>query len=114
MAFALNRKYAKTYLYKYIVLNEPLLAMKYNLNKEIFSKMQKGDRFIIVTDEDLKQLKYNQTFLKNSMEAYRRSAIGNTLMAKIISDMINFASETLTYKEHIEVSNMFDIFVFEK
>ncbi|MBR1942107.1 glycosyltransferase family 39 protein [bacterium] len=114
LASLLNRKYAKTYLYKYIVENEPLLDMKNNINNKIFSKMRNGDRFIIVTDETLKQLKYNQAFLKNSMEAYRRSAIGNTLMAKIISDMIDFASETLTYKEHIEVSKMFDIYVFEK
>ena len=114
LAAVLNRKYAKTYLYKYIVENEPLLDMKNNMNNEIFSKMKNGDRFVIVTDETLKQLKYNQSFLKNSMDAYRRSAIGNTLMAKIISDMIDFASEKLTYKEHIEVSKMFDIYVFEK
>lgn len=114
LASILNRKYAKTYLYRYIVLNEPLLALKYNLNKEIFSKMQNGQKFIIITDEILTDLKNNQLFLQSSMDVYRRSAIGNTLMAKIITDMITFASEELTYKEHIELGKRFNIFVFEK
>lgn len=109
----LNRKNAKTYLQKYIVFDEPLYEMKKNMNEQIFKKMYKGQRFIIVTDEDLSVLKYNQQFLHN-IEAYKLSAIGDTLEAKIITDMIRFASEKLTLKKHIKVSEMFNIYVFEK
>lgn len=114
LAKKLNRDNAKTYLYPYIVFDEPLLELKKNMQNEIFAKMNSGQRFIIVSDEELKNLKYNQAFLQQGIEYYQRSAIGNTLMAKIISDMINFSKQDLNFVKYIKVSEMFYIYVFEK
>ena len=76
-------------------INSPLL-LKLSLPK-VFSKT-----------------KQNQAFLRQGIEYYQRSAIGNTLMAKIISDMIDFSKQDLKFVEYIEPSNMFYIYVFEK
>ena len=114
LANLLNRKSAKSLLYKYIVLDKPLVELKKNMQREIFSKMKSGQRFILISDEELKNLKQNQAFLRQGIEYYQRSAIGNTLMAKIISDMIDFSKQDLKFVEYIEPSNMFYIYVFEK
>lgn len=114
LANLLNRKSAKSLLYKYIVLDKPLVELKKNMQREIFSKMKSGQRFILISDEELKNLKQNQAFLSQGIEYYQRSAIGNTLMAKIISDMIDFSKQDLKFVEYIEPSNMFYIYVFEK
>ena len=76
--------------------------------------MHKGQRFIIVTDEALDALKTNQEWFKKDMNVYARSAIYYTLSAKILNDSIKFAKQDLIYKQHIQPSNMFDIYIFEK
>lgn len=114
LAQKLNRNNAKTYLYPYIVFDEPLLDLRKNMQNEIFSKMTSGQRFILISDESLKKLKYNQAFLQQGIEYYQRSAIGNTLIAKIISDMIDFSKQELKFVKYIEVSEAFYIYVFEK
>lgn len=110
----LNRKMAKTYLYNYLAYDEPLEYLHKNLTDLYFSKMHKGQRFIIITDETLDNLKSNQAWFKNDINVYSRSAIYYTLSAKILSDSINFAKQDLNYKQHIRPSNMFDIYIFEK
>ena len=110
----LNRKMAKTYLYDYLVNNAPLVYLHKNLKENYFSKMNKGQRFIIITDEALDTLKSNQEWFKKDINVYARSAIYYTLSAKILSDSIKFAKQDLKYKQHIKPSEMFDIYVFEK
>lgn len=110
----LDRKMAKTYLYDYIVNDLPLIYLHKNLKEKYFSKMHKGQRFIIVTDEALDALKTNQEWFKKDMNVYARSAIYYTLSAKILNDSIKFAKQDLIYKQHIQPSNMFDIYIFEK
>ena len=110
----LDRKMAKTYLYDYIVNDLPLIYLHKNLKEKYFSKMHKGQWFIIVTDEALDALKTNQEWFKKDMNVYARSAIYYTLSAKILNDSIKFAKQDLIYKQHIQPSNMFDIYIFEK
>lgn len=110
----LNRKMAKTYLYAYLANDEPLVYLHKNLEESYFSKMHSGQRFIIITDETLDDLKFNQEWFKKDMKVYKRSAIYYTLSAKILNDSIEFAKQDLTYKQHVQPSNMFDIYVFEK
>ncbi len=110
----LDRKMAKTYLYNYLVNDEPLTYLHENLKVKYFSKMHKGQRFIIVTDETLDALKTNQEWFKKDINVYARSAIYYTLSAKILSDSIGFAKQDLRYKQHLKPSEMFDIYVFEK
>lgn len=110
----LDRKMAKTYLYNYLVNDEPLASLQENLKTKYFSKMHKGQKFIIVTDEALDTLKTNQEWFKKDINVYARSAIYYTLSAKILNDTIEFAKKDLKYKQHIKPSEMFDIYVFEK
>jgi len=110
----LDRKMAKTYLYNYLVNDEPLASLQENLKTKYFSKMHKGQKFIIVTDEALDTLKANQEWFKKDINVYARSAIYYTLSAKILNDTIEFAKKDLKYKQHIKPSEMFDIYVFEK
>lgn len=110
----LDRKMAKTYLYDYLVNDEPLVSLQENLKIKYFSKMHKGQKFIIVTDEALDTLKTNQEWFKKDINVYARSAIYYTLSAKILNDTIEFAKKYLKYKQHIKPSEMFDIYVFEK
>lgn len=114
LAKKLNRDNAKTYLYPYIVFDEPLLDLKKNMQNEIFAKMISGQRFILISDEGLKKLKANQAFLQQGVDFYRRSAIGNILIAKIISDMINFSNEDLKFVKYVKVNEVFYAYVFEK
>ena len=110
----LDRKMAKTYLYDYLVNDKPLESLQENLKTKYFSKMHKGQKFIIVTDEALDTLKVNQEWFKKDINVYARSAIYYTLSAKILNDTIEFAKKDLKYKQHIKPSEMFDIYVFEK
>ena len=110
----LDRIMAKTYLYDYLVNDEPLVSLQENLKIKYFSKMHKGQKFIIVTDEALDTLKTNQEWFKKDINVYARSAIYYTLSAKILNDTIEFAKKYLKYKQHIKPSEMFDIYVFEK
>lgn len=105
---------AKTYLYNYLVKDEPLASLQENLKTKYFSKMHKGQKFIIVTDEVLDTLKANQEWFKKDINVYARSAIYYTLSAKILNDTIEFAKKDLKYKQHIKPSEMFDIYIFEK
>lgn len=110
----LNRKMAKTYLYDYIVLDLPLKSMQENLRKTYFSNMKKGQKFIIITDETLDNLKRNQEWFRKDINVYARSSIYYTLSAKILSDLIEFSKQDLRFKQHLKPSMMFDIYVFEK
>lgn len=110
----LGRKMAKTYLYDYLVNDESLIYLHKNLKEKYFSKMHKGQRFIIVTDEALDTLKTNQEWFKKDINVYARSAIYYTLSAKILNDIIEFSKQDLKYKQHLQPSEMFDIYVFEK
>lgn len=110
----LDRKMAKTYLYDYLVNDESLIYLHKNLKEKYFSKMHKGQRFIIVTDEALDTLKTNQEWFKKDINVYARSAIYYTLSAKILNDIIEFSKQDLKYKQHLQPSEMFDIYVFEK
>lgn len=110
----LNRKMAKTYLYNYIVLDLPLKSMQENLQKTYFSNMKKGQKFIIITDETLDNLKQNQEWFRKDINVYARSSIYYTLSAKILSDLIKFSKQDLSFKQHLKPSMMFDVYVFEK
>ncbi len=110
----LNRKMAKTYLYKYLAYDKPLIYLHEGLKNNYFSKMHKGQRFIIITDETLVNLKKNQAWFKSDINVYARSAIYYVLSSKILNDSIEFAKQDLTYKKHLQPSEMFDIYVFEK
>lgn len=110
----LNRKMAKTYLYKYLAYDKPLIYLHEGLKNNYFSKMHNGQRFIIITDETLVNLKKNQAWFKSDINVYARSAIYYVLSSKILNDSIEFAKQDLTYKKHLQPSEMFDIYVFEK
>lgn len=110
----LNRKMAKTYLYDYIVLDLPLKSMQENLRKTYFFDMKKGQKFIIITDETLENLKQNQEWFRKDINVYARSSIYYTLSAKILNDLIEFSKQDLNFKQHLKPSMMFDVYVFEK
>ena len=91
-----------------------LLFKHKNLKEKYFSKMHKGQRFIILTDEALDTLKTNQEWFKKDINVYARSAIYYTLSAKILNDIIEFSKQDLKSMQHLQPSEMFDIYVFEK
>ena len=115
LAEKLNRKMLKTYLYKYITTSEPSIILDKNLKNKYFSKMKKGERFVIITDETsyLSELKNIQEFI-TPIDVYSRSAIYYPLSAKITSDIINSAYRNLNFIKSIQINEYFLIFIFEK
>lgn len=111
----LNRKNAKTYLYEYLITDYPSGALVYNLHNNYFSKMKKGQKFILITDETnyMETLPEIQKMFRN-MDSYRRSAIYYPLAARIAEDIIYAAGQDLKLIRAKRTDSFFSIFVFEK
>ena len=104
----------KTYLYGYITTDAPDLSLEKNLNKEYFSKLKKGQRFVIVTDETsyINDLETIQKFI-TPIDVYSRSAIYYPLSAKITYNIIECAFKELKYQKNISVNSFFSVLIFE-
>lgn len=115
LAQKLNRKMLKTYLYGYITSDVPSLALNEHLRNEYFSKLNQGQRFVIITDETsyINDLDEIQKFI-TPIDVYRRSAIYYPLSAKITYDIINSAMKELKFVKSININSYFSILIFEK
>ncbi len=110
----LNRKMLKTYLYSYITTDAPSLKLEENLKNEYFSKMKKGQRFVIITDETsyINDLEKIQDFIK-PIDVYSRSSVYYPLSAKITYDIIGCAFKNFKTHKNINVNSFFSVLIFE-
>lgn len=112
----LSRKMMKTYMYDYLSTDDKMYSIYKNMNDTYYSKMKKGDKFILITDEaryfdSLPQIEH---LFKENINIYKLSAIYDTLSAKIVFNIVNSAKIYLKIKSIDNVNKIWTIYVFEK
>ena len=112
----LNRKMMKTYMYDYLSTDMKMYSIYKYMNNEYYSKMKKGNKFIIITDEAryFNILPATENLFRENINIYKLSAIYDTLSAKIVFDIVNSAKTYLKKKKIYNVNNIWTIYVFEK